>query len=183
MLNGEVRYYGTSTGVPGVAVVFEGSNSQQAATTDQAGSFSQGVLPGSWEMRPHKMGGGSGAIDTDDATAVLEARVGMTQMTTLISLAGDVSGDGSVTAYDAALIMRRAGGSGETFPATTVCGSDWLFVPTAASMPNQTAIEPELSQGTCTVGALSYQPLMGSAAGQDFEAVLLGDADGSWSAP
>jgi hypothetical protein len=179
MLDGEVTYYATGMGIAGVAVIFEGATSHEIMT-GASGTFSQGVPPGTWALRPYKVGGANNAIDDADAGAVLEASVGTMEMTTTSTFAGDVSGDGNVTAYDAALILRRMAGNPEAFPATTACGSDWIFVPMVAPMPNQQVTEPAVGGGTCTNGAVGYHPLSGSAGGQHFDAILLGDLDPTW---
>ena len=60
------------------------------------------------------------------------------------------------------------------------CGSDWLFVPAATAVPNQSVVPPALATGSCIMGSLTYGPLAADAAGQSFTAILLGDVTANW---
>jgi hypothetical protein len=130
-------------------------------------------------MRPYVPAGPGPAVDQADAAAVLHASVGMISMPAELTLAADVSGRGDLSGSDAALILRRIQGDNQPFPASTACSSDWMFFPQPAPAANQLVTPPALSLGDCTPGAVSYQPVSASASGQDFTAILLGNADGN----
>lgn len=148
-------------------------------TTGSAGDYVHLPIPGlSTVLRPTHQGSSGAAIGRADATRLLEASVGLAEVSTEETLAGDVSGDGTLSAYDAALLLRRGNGDMTPFPAVSQCGSEWLFFPAPASAPNQTLIEPRIAD--CSAGAIEYSPLGGPASGQGFHGILIGDFDGSW---
>jgi hypothetical protein len=126
------------------------------------------------------------ALSALDAVFVLESVVGTRTLTYEQKLAGDVTGNGGRSAYDAALILQYKVGLITRFPAAQTCGSDWLFVPNPSAIPNQYLIQPELPSTTnppCQMGGIRYDPLSGTADTQDFTAILLGDVTGNWAPP
>jgi hypothetical protein len=151
-------------------------------STTAAGTFSSQLAPGTWQITPHYQGGGDGGIDAGDVATVLDVSVGMASMPSGMAVAADVSGNGYISAYDAALILQRAQGNNQPFPASLACGSDWAFIPAPANVPNQSITLPALSDNGCIQGAVGYQPLAGNAAEQNFLAVLFGNADASGQA-
>jgi len=56
-----------------------------------------------------------GVVDTKDATEILRHVVGLSPVKQFIERRADVSGNGEVTAYDAALIMQKVDGLIEGF--------------------------------------------------------------------
>ena len=95
-------------------------------------------------------------------------------------LAADVTGNGAVTALDAARILQFAVGIIGRFPVSVLCESDWGFSPAPSLLPNQTFAGPMIGAGACTGGSITFDPLSGPASGQDFTAFLFGDATGNW---
>jgi hypothetical protein len=73
------------------------------------------------------------------------------------TVAADVSGDGTVSAFDASLVGRFAAGLIQRFPVADAAGSDWTFLPPVRA----------------------YAPLAQSET-SDFAAVLYGDVTGNW---
>jgi uncharacterized protein YkwD len=180
-ISGNVTHSGSSLAVPGVVVRYESGAVEQEVETTVSGTFSHQVVPGSWQIRPYKEESQNGAIDTADVAEVLAASVGMIEAPPAMILAGDVSGNGSLSGYDAALIARRAQGDAQAFPVSSACsGSDWVFIPQAEVVPNQVITQPSIGSGVCVPGEIGYAPLSGHATGQSFSAMLFGDADGSW---
>jgi len=57
-----------------------------------------------------------GSVGVDDAILILQARVGLVNLTQAQQIAADVNGDGDVTTFDAYLVMRYAAGIIELFP-------------------------------------------------------------------
>jgi hypothetical protein len=110
-----------------------------------------------------------------DAEAALQYAVGLRTLTAEQLIAGDVTGNGTVTSQDASLILQFALGLQTSFPASSLCGSDWAFFPTASALPNQALTEPVLLQQICTVGAIKLNPLSGSASARNFRAIQFGD--------
>lgn len=174
-----MRYYGTNAPVPAVAVTI--LNTPTPVVTGPDGAYASPELPvGSVGVYPRKTGDAGTAIGSLDASWALQAAVGSRTLSSAQFLAADVSGNGVVSSYDAALILQRVVGQRERFPAGHTCGSDWLFAPNPASVPNQVVFPPALGGGSCTVGAICYEPLAVPADGQDFAAILIGDVTGNW---
>ena len=104
------------------------------------------------------------AITAADATAIAKYTVLLIALTNNQKIAGDVSNNGGVTAFDAALVAQRSiSGScvSYAFPVRTATGSDWAFLPASRS----------------------FTPLTGVAENYNFLGVLYGDVTGNWTAP
>lgn len=148
--------------------------------SDGVGAYVVQSAPGNCSLVPHASGNRSSAIQPADALLILEARVGLASLGQSQQLAADVSGNGAVSAYDAALVGQLAVGGSDPLPAAVLCGSDWIFLPAAMAALNQSTADPLLTSGSCSMGVIEFAPLTGPAAGQDFVGVLLGDVDLSW---
>jgi len=170
-VSGAIRYYRGAAAVDGVTVATTTSASDGTYVTSAAGALL---------LAPSKSGGADTGLSSLDAAWVLQAVAGIRTLDAQQQLAGDVSGDGTVSAYDAALILQRVVGSLPRFPAAVRCASDWLFVPNASPVPNQTVVQPALSSSSCTMGSIALSALGADAVGQDFQAVLFGDVTGNW---
>ena len=97
-------------------------------------------------------------------------------------LACDVTGNGTLSALDAAIILQQTVSLISMFPVAQTCASDWLFVPIPAAAANQHVIPPQNTAAVnpCQPGAIEFRPLAGQLANQDFAAVLIGDCTGNW---
>ena len=169
---GVIRYYRGGAPVAGVSL---GSTSSGVD-----GAYGLAAPAGAAQIVPSKTGGLGGGLSSLDAAWVLQAVAGTRTLEPLQVLAGDVTGDGTLSALDAARILQHVVGALPRLPAAERCASDWLFVPRPSAAPNQSLVSPALSSSTCTMGAIGFAPLAGDAAGQDFQAVLLGDVTGNW---
>jgi hypothetical protein len=183
---GQVHYFSNpSLPISGAVVQLHdmspGAGSAAAETqTDSSGQFTfPGIGVADWEVQPKKTGDLGSAVDIVDAVYVLQATIGLRTLTPSQQLACDVSGDGSVDIIDAVRILQYIIGIITSFPVAQNCGSDWAFIPDAASVPNQEIIPPQLG-GTCQPGAICFQPLISNASDQNFSAALFGDCNGSW---
>jgi glucose/arabinose dehydrogenase len=180
-VGGQVRYYSNGAPVSGVIISVQGPAPVADAQTDGAGNFViPGLTTGNWHIEPHKLGGFGPGISALDSAITLRAVVGLDSLTSLQTLAADVTGNGTVSALDATRILQFDIGELTQFSAGQLCASDWLFIPAAVVVPNQQITDPHLGNGTCRPGAIAYTPLTASAANQDFVAVLLGDCTGNW---
>lgn len=179
-IRGQVRYYSDGAPVSGASVVLTGANAK-TAVTDASGNYVLGNLSRTgWQVTPEKAGDFRSAVSAADAAAALQAVAGRRSLSANQSRACEVTGNDSLSALDAAHILQFAGGTRPTFGVATLCASDWLFVPVPAPAPDQTVTLPAFGGGACRHGAIHYDPLTTSLTGQDFEAVLFGDCDGSW---
>jgi len=94
--------------------------------------------------------------------------VGYESLTPYQKIAADVSGNGEVSVYDAALILRVAVGTDTTFPA-----GDWTFVPQNYAINDTNwSISPRSHY---------YTPLESDQFNQDFMSILYGDVSGNWT--
>jgi hypothetical protein len=128
-------------------------------------------------------GGAVNAISTLDAAWILQSVMELRHLNRFQQIACDVTGNGTVSALDAALVLRyKVSLVKEPFPVSLACGSDWAFVPVPSPLPNQTVLEPAMTLGSCQAGSILYNPLAEAAAGQDFLAIAFGDCTGNWQA-
>ena len=179
-LSGQVLYYSANRAVPNVDVMLDGSTTQMAQTT-LTGQYTTGIASGPWMVNPEKAGDFGAGVSSLDAARVLQAVVGLQTFDPLQKLACDVTGDGNLSSLDAARILQLSVGMIDRFPVAEACGSDWIFVPQPSQLPNQQIVEPVIGGGLCQPGSISLDPLVGTATGQDFRAVLFGDCTGNWS--
>jgi len=179
-IDGVLHYHATGRAVAGAVVRLTGP-APADATTDALGRFTfADVASADWLLVPSKAGGENGALTALDAAYVLQAIRNKRTLSPIQLLAADVSGDGTLTDLDVMLILRRSVGADSQFPIAQACGSDWLFIPTPAPVPNQEVLAPQIAGGACQPGGVKYSPLATAAAAQDFDAVLFGDVTGNW---
>jgi len=179
---GRLRYYFGDRAVPSATVAASGA-SPRTTTSGATGNYVLTPLSfGTIDVVPRRIAGfGSPtAITALDAAYVLQVISGTRTFDARQRLACDVTGNGSLSALDAARILQRQVGTLARFAAADQCGSDWLFEPVAAPAPGRSLTMPSLSSGACRMGAMAYQPLSGEAVGQDFLAMLIGDCTGNW---
>jgi hypothetical protein len=182
-VEGRVRYYSADRPVPGVTVIMSGPN-QVSMFTDGSGEYDFPSPPqGSWVIVPEKTNSASSAISSLDAAFILQKVVGLRAFNAYQEGAGDVTGNGTVSSLDAARVLQFKVGLLPRFDAANNCDSDWLFFPMPEPAQNQTVSDPHLSAGSCTMGQISFNPLVGGAAAQDFWAAAFGDVTGNWMPP
>lgn len=176
---GRILYFGS--GVPVNDAVVERGVSGQTATTDVEGHYVLGnVVPGTWTVRASKVGDASAAVGAMDALIALETSAGLRLLTADQQLACDVTGNGTVSALDASLILQFGVQEIAQLPVAATCASDFLFLPQVAPAPGVGVTAPAVSPTTCTPGAIVFDPLAGAASGQDFTAIAIGDCSGDW---
>jgi hypothetical protein len=133
-------------------------------TTDTAGAYGFHNLFGSVTITPADLLGGAGAtlnsdnIGSLDAAAIARSAVLIPPaLTPNQRTAGDVTGDTTVSAYDASYVARFAVGLVARFPVAIREESDWAFAPLSHSYA-----------------------LDGSQTGQNFLGIVYGDVTGNW---
>jgi len=182
-VTGRISYYGSAIPVEAADVQLEGPTPVMLPT-DASGQFGFTVgADDTCQIVPRKSGGTALGVTAMDAVYVLQYALGLRTFTAAQLLACDVSGNGRVSALDALLILQYKVGLIARFPAAELCGSDWLFIPNPAVVPNQQLTQPQLGGGSCQPGAITLNGLTSAAADQDFAAVLLGDCTGNWAPP
>lgn len=183
-VSGRLLYYSNGLPVPEIDVQGTAPGFTASGSTNASGQYVLADVPGAAAL-VFPVGGAAlgSAISALDATYVLQSAANLRSFSAAQALACDVTGNGSVTAFDATLILQRAVGLLDQFPVTTSCGSPWAFIPTAPPVAGQTLIQPLPGAATCTQGAIAYQTLAVSRDAQDFAAVAFGDCTGNWRPP
>jgi hypothetical protein len=89
-----------------------------------------------------------------------------------LRLAGDVTGNGTLSSLDAAQVARYSVGLVQHFDVGTTTGSDWKFFRCDAyAYPGDPG---------CGAALYDYNPISAAVSGQNFYAVLYGDVTGNW---
>jgi hypothetical protein len=159
-------YYGTPSAnqakpVPNVLLSVTGPTSPYTYT-DTTGSYTIRDLTagGYYTVTPYKTGGVNG-ISTFDATLVLRHVAANGQGANALNanqrIAADANGDGNISTFDATVILRYVAANGAN--ANTGQVGTWKFVP-----PQRT-----------------YFPLLSSQTNQNYEAILVGEINGTWT--
>src|SRR5262249_20060563 len=102
-----------------------------------------------------------------DAVLIGRHSVHLITLTDKQQIAGDVSGNGTVTAYDAGLVSQFAAQVVNHLPVATANASDWKFLRCDA-------------YPFCTSPVYSYTPLTQPET-SNFYALLYGDVSGNWA--
>jgi hypothetical protein len=177
---GRVVYYKDDRAVAHVQVNVSGASSTETETTMSGNYAVNGVSQGTWSVVPEKMGEFNDGISSLDAAYALQAATRIRSLTQNQQLACDVTGNGSVSALDAARILQLVVGLLPRFAVSETCDSDWLFRPSPEQVANQQLLDPVINTDTCSLGRISLTPLITAVADQDFTAILFGDCTGNW---
>lgn len=173
-ITGSVLYTdhgGSPTGraVPGVTVNGAGAP-PVSALTDSLGAYSlSGFGAGNYTRSASKVGQHNGALSGFDSAAISQHVVGLVPITSPSKLfVADVSGNGIVTSFDAALIARFV-------VALPGAGTSGNWVTRAGNDP---ALNPFLAGST-------YGPstVFANITGENYVAFLMGDVTGNWNLP
>jgi len=177
---GRVLYYSDDGPVAGADI--NANNGVPVSTrTDSTGNYALlDLVPGSLTIVPAMLGGSVAGVGAMDAVIALETAAGLRTLTQEQLLACDVTGNGGVSSLDASYILQFSVGDMLQTPVGENCDSDFLFVPNAAPVSGQTTSPPIITRTSCVPGRITLNPLGGSAAGQDFIAIALGDCSGDW---
>ncbi|HID92941.1 MAG TPA: T9SS type A sorting domain-containing protein [bacterium (Candidatus Stahlbacteria)] len=96
------------------------------------------------------------AVSSYDASYVMHHVAGHINLDEVQQIAADVSGNGLISSYDAALILQYTAQAIEHFPV-----GDWTFTPESRN----------------------YSSLSGNLTNQDYYGILYGDVSGNWNNP
>jgi hypothetical protein len=179
-VRGHVQYYSSARAVPNVTVSLRGET-QNATLTSEAGMYEfDAVPPGTWELVAEKARDFGAGVSPLDAAFVLQAVANLRRLDASQRLACDATGDGQLTAVDAARILQFSVGTLGRLPVGDTCGSDWSFVPDPAPMQQRSVTAPRVDGGACSDGMITLAGLADEPPDQDFRAVLFGDCTGNW---
>ena len=172
---GAIAYQGTRIPVPGANINLSGQQSI-STNSDENGNYNFNQLPfGDYILKPKKRSDQGRCISPFDAALILQHVAGITQLTPYQRIAADVSGDGTVSAYDASLIMRYSVNLDTKFPAMSDSLDNWDFVPTNFVLNDTNWVsQPD---------SLFYEPLGANQFNQDFIGIVYGDVSQNWISP
>jgi len=174
-LAGTVKYQGTGLPILNTKLVLAGQQSATYLTDTNANFNCYGLHYGNYTLTPQKYGDQGRAITPFDAALILQHLVGISNLTPYQCIAADVSGDSTISAYDASLIMRYAVQLESKFPTMADSLDCWEFVPASFSVNDTNwAFHPN---------SLLYQPLQSDQFNQDFIGIVYGDVSQNWSYP
>ncbi|MFN8489085.1 MAG: cohesin domain-containing protein [Caldilineaceae bacterium] len=156
-ISGVVTYTNSALPVPGTVISLTGVTKAITVTNAQGQYQVRTNVVGNYLVTVAKTGNQGSAISALDASQVAQCAVGIRPALDCPVLIGDVSGDGQLTAYDAALIARYI--VGFTTPPSKV--GQWVFLPATRAYPS----------------------LNRDFANQNYTAYLLGDMTRNWGAP
>ena len=165
-ISGNIAYYSSHFAVPDVDVSLDG----HSTVTGNSGDYLFDAIDcGDYTLRPDKPDSAVQAINPFDAALILMAKVGLVSLTPYQMVAADVTGNGSVTAFDASYILRYFVGNISHFPV----GKYWTFIPAGFPIDqNNWSTAPD---------SIRYAPLEASQFDQDFYAIVYGDVSGDWA--
>lgn len=152
-VGGRITYYKDGSPLKGVTVRLSNGMS---TVTDEDGRYTfTGVSTGNITVTPEFSGSVNDAVTAYDASLVLKAVVGTTDLSEDQLIAADVDGDGEVSPMDASYILQKSVEMIDgAYPGS---GAEWIFNPSGRT------INPA-----------------GNNTGLDFTAYLLGDVNGDW---
>jgi hypothetical protein len=181
-VRGRVQYYSSDRAVPNVTITLHGQ-SDDATQTSSLGDYEFGDVPsGSWELAADKTSDFGSGVTPLDAAYVLQAVAHLRTLDSTQTLACDTTGDGQLSALDAARILQFSVGMTGRLPVAEACGSDWAFVPDPDPMQQQSVVNPTVGGGVCHDGKIMLADLLDEAPNQNFRAILFGDCTGNWDA-
>jgi hypothetical protein len=152
---GYVKYYSNLNPVESTNVVLTGAVVDTTLTNSTGLYFFYDLPPfQNYTVTPYKINSQKdSAVGSYDAAFILQNAVGMRILDSLQRIAADVSGNGQITSYDAALILRYVVCMLQHFPV-----GDWTFRPPSKS----------------------YTSLNSNQLSQNYRAILYGDVSGNW---
>ena len=178
IVRGRILYYAGAQAVPGVTVNLTGEGAA-ATETSMAGDYEFSDVPeGTWELGAEKESDFGHAVSPLDAAYILQHIAQLRQLDSTQRLACDVTGDGQLSALDAARVLQFTVGQIARLPVADTCAGDWLFVPDPSLAP--LAIDPTVGAGSCSSGKIMIDNLLDETDEQNFRAVLFGDCTGNW---
>jgi hypothetical protein len=184
-IGGIVRYYRNAAAgsepsakpVAAVPIDRNGDSSPEAAT-DGSGSYALGPVAGPVSVKALAKWGTPRAADHNfaitslDAATIAQASVGIIALSANQAIAGDVSGNGETSSFDAAMLAQFSVELIDHFEVAIAAGSDWRLL----------RCDQYASAQVQSCGLPQYDhPVLSGAVSDDFYAVLYGDVTGNWA--
>ncbi len=175
VVSGKVTRLADAAPVNGAVVAATRNSATDIASTNSSGAFLLQPYGGDVQLSVSKLGDTGGVVTAIDASYVLQAAVGLQQLSAEQRLICDSSGDGTVSAIDAVHILQYRVGITSRLPVAQRCNSDWLFFAKPALTANQSIVPPLITTDTCAAGAIELNPLGAAVSAQDFQGAVFGD--------
>jgi leucyl aminopeptidase len=148
------RVTNNGVGVSGATVYFNGTT-LRTATTDSAGNYSFSANPGENYTVTVTKSGDTSSINSLDATRIQQYLVGLTTLSSAQLIAADTDDNGIINSLDATRIQQYLVG----IPSQNIIGQ-WKTSPASRQ----------------------YNSVSSNLTSENFEAVLIGEVSGNWSA-
>ena len=166
-ISGHVTYYSDGAPVESALVVLSGDASMSDSTDASGFYLLEGLVPGAYTVRAGKeMIHPDPSVDPYDASLKLQEYVGLIALEPYQSVAGDVTGDGRNTPFDASYILRYYVGV-DSLPA-----GGWTFVP--ERFPVDPTNWPDAPDSSV------YAPLDSTSTNENYVGIVIGDVSGNW---
>lgn len=166
---GRISYYNDPTLAIADATIQLSGDSNMNSLSDGDGKYEFLNIPsGNYQVTPKKNDDTQSAITPLDVSYILQYSVGLLALTPYQKIAADVTGNGTVTAYDASFILRYTADLIEELP----IGAEWTFVPHDYQIND--------SNWSVSPRSRSYHPLKTEQLNQDYYGILYGDVNGDW---
>ena len=155
---GTVTNPNTATGaaVPGVTLTVTGGSAFSTVTDASGAYLLEGFGNGNYTVTPSKTGDTGDAISSLDASLIARYAVQLETLNANQLIAADVSGNSGINSFDAALVAQYLVNIANPGNAGT-----WKFAPVSRS----------------------YTDLISNQIGENYDAILMGDVTGNWTAP
>ena len=164
-VSGNLHYYNGSKPVAAADVFLDGKQTISGNNGDFVLSL---ILPGTYSLKPAKIGDLGNSVSPFDAAKVLQYSVGLITLTPMQLIAADVTGNGSVSPFDASQILQLSVHAIDQFPV----GKDWTFVPDEVTVTE--------TNWSSVPDSIIYDPLDSDRTEQDFSGIIYGDVTGNW---
>ncbi len=170
-ISGKITYYSNGDAVPQTLMLLTGYINK-ITTTDSDGYFCFTTLnSGDYRLKAHKENDIRNTADVFDALWILQYVVGLNTFSPYQMIAGDVTGNDKVTAYDASYILQYSANLIDKFPIMTDSTDFWKFVPDDFPL--------DLTNWTLIPDSVSYT-LLTSDTTDNYKGIIYGDVNGSW---
>ncbi|MBN1153914.1 T9SS type A sorting domain-containing protein [candidate division KSB1 bacterium] len=174
-LTGTITYGGTQTPIPEVQLNLIGEQTRTTLSDDEGKYSFTEIHYENYSLHPSLQGNAGTCITPFDAALLLQHIVKVTRLTPYQLIAANVSGDATLSAYDASAILQYSVGSIERFPISSDELDIWRFVPTNFLITD--------TNWNTAPDAIMYEPLTTDLFNQNFIGMVYGDISQNWLPP
>ena len=174
-LTGIVFYSGTDTPIPEVRLNLIGETTTTTYSNNEGRySFSE-IHYENYKLYPSHTANSGTCVTPFDAALLLQHIVRVTQLTPFQLIAANVSGDKTVSAFDASHILQYSVGLIDKFTISKNAQDLWRFIPTTFQITD--------NNWDTAPNELIYEPLTNDEFNQNFIGIIYGDVSQNWVPP